>query len=233
MTETEQRTEDLVVTWNTSYGCSWSPDPAAATALHSHALRVDDSVWVIDPIDGPTLDELLIDLGGDVTDVVVLLDRHMRDSIAVAARHDARLHVVAGSLRQAVPEHALRFDDELDGSPFTVVPVREMAKVWNERALWWAEHDLLVIAESVGSARGFVGSADGALAVHPMLRLTPPRASFAQAAPKVVLCGHGAPVEDDATDELRHALEVSRRGTPKLAVDMIGAAVNALRARHR
>jgi hypothetical protein len=192
---------------------------------------VDDAVWVIDPIDGPNLDDVLADLGGVVTDVVVLLDRHMRDSVEVAQRHDARLHVVAGSLRQEVPEDALRFDDELDGSPFTVVPVRRIARVWNERALWWPEHELLVIAEAVGSASGFVGSADGPLAVHPMLRLTPPRASFAQATPKVVLCGHGAPVTDHAGEALQTALADSRRGTPKLVGDMAGAVVKAVSGR--
>ncbi|MCW2924370.1 MAG: hypothetical protein JWM98_1774 [Thermoleophilia bacterium] len=219
------------VTWSEPYGRSWTPSGEGSMERHAHALRVGDDVWVIDPIDAPNLDELLAELGGTVRHVVVLLDRHLRDAAAVAERHGAALHVVAGNIRQELPAGAQRFDTELAGSPFAVVPVRDQGKVWCERALWWPEHDLLVVAESLGSAGGFTAGTDAALAVHPVLRLTPPRAAFARATPRTILLGHGRPVTDEATAAVTTALAESRRGAPKFVAETASAAISGVLGR--
>jgi hypothetical protein len=221
----------IVVDWTTAYGCSWTPAGDGAMELHSHALRDADSVWLIDPIDGEGLDDALATLGGSVEHVVVLLDRHQRDAAAIAARHDATLHVVAGPIRQPVPAHAQRFDDAIPDSPFTVMPVRDSGKLWQERALWWPEHKLLVVAESLGSSAAFRAGTDTQVAVHPMLRLTPPRAAFAAATPRTILFGHGPAVTDDATGALHTALAESRTSTPGFLLSSTRAALGSITRR--
>lgn len=222
---------EIGVDWTTPYGFSWTPADDDAMELHSHALRVGDEVWLIDPIDGDGLDVALRDLGGRVAHVVVLLDRHQRDSAALAERYGARLHVVGGPIRQRVPGRAERFDDALPDSPFTVVPVLSSGKLWQERALWWPEHQLLVIAEALGSSAAFRAGSDAPVAVHPVLRLTPPRAAFAKATPRTILFGHGGAVTEDATAALRTALDESRSATPKFLVESARSALAAVTRR--
>ena len=217
------------VDWSTPYGRSWVGESDTSGELHGHALRVGDDVWVIDPIDGPNLDEVLADLGGTVRHVVVALDRHQRDAHAFAERHGATLHVVAGDIRQQIPEHCERFDDHLEGSPFTVVPVIDKGKVWSERALWWDEHDLLVIPEALGSSAQFRTGTDNPVAVHPALRMTPPRAAFARATPSTILFGHGPAVTDGATEALQVALDESRSKAPQAAMGMAKAVIAKVR----
>ncbi|MCW2920617.1 MAG: hypothetical protein JWL76_491 [Thermoleophilia bacterium] len=222
---------EIGVDWTTPYGFSWTPADDNAMELHSHALRDGDEVWLIDPIDGDVLDVALSDLGGRVAHVVVLLDRHQRDSAALAERYGARLHVVAGPIRQDVPTRSERFDTAIDGSPFTVVPVRSNGKLWQERALWWPEHELLVVAEALGSSDAFRAGSDAAVAVHPVLRLVPPRSAFVNAVPKTILFGHGPAVTEDATTALRTALAESRTATPKFLVESARSAIAAVTRR--
>ena len=56
----------------------------------SHALSHDGGVWLVDPVDGDGLEELLAPLG-EVRGVLQLLDRHARDGAALARRHGVPL----------------------------------------------------------------------------------------------------------------------------------------------
>ena len=219
----------IVVDWSEPHGISWTPALANPMELHAHALRSGDDVWLIDPFDGANLDAELAKLGGTVRQVVVLLDRHQRDAVRIAERHGATLHVVAGNIRQSIPDECERFDDVLDGSPFTVVPVLDKGKLWVERALWWPEHEMLVVAEAVGSSDGFRMGTDTAIAVHPLLRLTPPRAPFAGARPKTILFGHGPAVTVDAAQALATALAESRTNAPNFVVGAARSVFDGLR----
>ncbi len=210
---------EIHVDWKTEHGCSWTPADDQGMELHAHALRDGDDVWLIDPFDGEGLDDALTELGGTVRHVVVLLDRHLRDAPALADRYGATLHVVSGPIRQELPDDCERFDEELPGSPFTIVPVRSTGKLWQERALWWPEHDLLVVAESLGSSAAFRAGSANAIATHPVLRLLPPRAAFAKAAPKTILFGHGPAITTAASDQLQTALDESVTRTPQFLLE--------------
>lgn len=227
--ESDRRT--LQVTWRSDFGVSWTPEGDTGMELHSHALRDGDDLWIIDPLDGDGLDEILAELGGTRRHVLVLLDRHLRDAEAVARRHGATLHVVGGDTRQDLPAGCHRIDGELPDSPFEVVSVRHTGKLWNECALWWPGRELLVVPESVGSSDAFRLGTDCALAVHPVVRLTPPRAALAGFAPRIVLVGHGRPVTSDAAAHLRTALDESRRQTPGFVTAAARRAVAAITSR--
>ena len=124
----------------------------------SHALAHEGRVWLIDPFDDPDALTVAASLG-EPAGVLQLLDRHNRDSKAIAARLDVPL---------------VRLPTRAPDTPFEVIPVIDRMG-WKEIALWWEEERALVVAEAVGTAPAFaLGRRVG---VHPLLRLLPPRPS--------------------------------------------------------
>jgi len=163
----------------------------------SHALVTPEGTWVIDPVDRRRVDELQ-----DVTGVIQLLDRHNRDSASIAERLCVPLHVV--------PREPL--------GPFEFLPVR-LSRRWREVALWWGERRVLVCADAFGTA-AYYRAGDERLAVHPLLRLRPPRLGVE---PEAILCGHGPGIFSDAEAALRAAISTSRRRIPLQVVSAVRA----------
>jgi hypothetical protein len=202
-------------------GVGWIAYPGEDMQRASHALAVDGDVWVVDPVDAPGVDDLLDELG-EVTGVVLCLDRHKRDAAAVANRHDVPVSIpewmdgVASKLAAPVE----RFGGELGDTGYRVRRVRDASlPPWQEAALHRPGETLLV-PEAVGTASFF--RADGErLGVHPMLRPIPPRGALADCSPERVLVGHGAGVFDDAADALRDALSGARRRLPAAYAKMV------------
>jgi hypothetical protein len=161
----------------------------------SHALAADGRVWLIDPLDGDDV-EVRVRAAGDPAGVIQLLDRHDRDCAALAARFGVPHHVVP---RERV-------------GPFEFLDIRS-GWTWKEVALWWRERRILVAADALGTAR-YYRAGDERLAVHPFLRLRPPRAALGRLEPAAVLCGHGEAVAVDAAGALREALRTARRRIP-------------------
>ncbi|MDX6407670.1 MAG: hypothetical protein QOE13_741 [Gaiellaceae bacterium] len=170
----------------------------------SHALVVDGRVWLIDPVEGDGVEER-VRAAGTPAGVLQLLDRHNRDCATLAARLGVRHHVV--------PQGSL--------GPFAFITVKN-SKRWKEVALWWPERRVLVCADALGTA-AYYCAGDERLAVHPLLRLLPPRRQLAGIQPEVILCGHGEGVLDDADAALREALSTSRRRLPAQAASALRA----------
>ena len=130
--------------------------------------------------------------------MIQLLDRHDRDSAALASRLGVPLHVVPESL---------------PGTPFSVIPVSSW-RFWREVALWWPERRVLVCADALGTIPYFRAGAEP-IGVHPFLRLFPPR-SLRGLAPLHVLVGHGAGRHgESAAAEVDDALTQARRRIPR------------------
>ncbi|MEQ9094457.1 MAG: hypothetical protein RLN63_10160, partial [Miltoncostaeaceae bacterium] len=179
------------------WGLAWTAATPAVMRRASCALAHRGQVWLIDPVDGPGLADALAPLG-EVAGVVRLLDRHPRDCAALAERHGVPLHEnpVGG-----VP-----------GAPFQSIPLVQ-GRLWREVALWWGEHRLMVVPESVGTAPYFL-SPGLPLGIHPFMRLSPPRALLAHR-PQTLVVGHGEPVEDGSVaDDLHRAVTRARRDIP-------------------
>jgi hypothetical protein len=170
----------------------------------SHALVEDGRVWLIDPLDRDGLPER-VRAAGIPAGVVQLLDRHQRDCAALAAR-------------LGVPHHRVPRDAV---GPFRFVPI-ESRRFWDEVALWWPERRVLLCGDALGTADYFLAGGDR-LAVHPALRLWPPRRQLGALEPAAILCGHGEGVFGGAGVALREALSTSRRRIP-------GQAAHAVRA---
>lgn len=178
-------------------GFSWIPDERLRRT--SHALVADGRVWFVDPVDWPEAIERAHALG-QPAGVIQLLDRHPRDCAALAARLGVP-HIVT--------------PDSLPGTPLEVLAVMRR-KRWQERALWWRETRTLVTADALGTVPFFTGG-KGAVGVHPLLRLKPPRRLAAYDAERL-LVGHGRAVSTDAAAAVREALRTSRRGLPRVLV---------------
>ena len=174
------------------HGFGWL-DPDDKLERCSHALVVEGRVWLVDAVEAG-VEERVRSLG-EAAGVIQLLDRHARDCAVWARRLGVPLHVV--------PE---------DGVPFQVVPV-VLRRWWREVALWRPDARVLVCADALGTA-AYYRAGEERLAVHPMLRLRPPRI-LAGLEPEHVLCGHGAGVHDGASGALHEALTTARRRLPQ------------------
>jgi hypothetical protein len=183
----------------TPIGITWVIDEPMARACH--AIAADGSVWIIDPVDDP---EVLAEVAGlgEPAAVVQLLDRHNRDSAAIADRLGVDL---------------IRLPETLDGSPFEVIDVID-SPIWKEKALWWQEEQVLVVAEAVGTNRFYRPGSAGA-GIHLGLRLAPPRKALGSYLPQHLLMGHGGPIHGhQATLALQEAMDRSRRDFPAALV---------------
>ena len=177
-------------------GFGWIVDEAMTRT--SHALAVEGRMWLVDPLDWPEAIERARRLG-EPAGVLQLLDRHARDCAALASRLGVT-HLVA--------------PDDLPGSPFELIPIVRR-RWWRESALWWPVRKTLVTADALATNR-FYTAGKAPLAVHVLLRLTPPR-QLCSLDPERILVGHGEGlIGPGAADALREALRTSRRGLPGL-----------------
>ncbi|MCP9485481.1 MAG: hypothetical protein MSC30_06450 [Gaiellaceae bacterium MAG52_C11] len=176
-------------------GFGWIADDRLHRA--AHALAVDGRVWLIDPFEDDGVEERIRDLG-EPAGVIQLLDRHGRDSAALATRLGAPVHVVP---------------DSLPGTPFEVLPVASWRR-WQEVALWWPERRILVCADVLGTIPFFRAGAEP-IGVHPFLRPFPPR-RLRGLAPLHVLVGHGPGRHGEGFGaEVDDALAHARRRIPR------------------
>jgi hypothetical protein len=116
-----------------------------------------------------------------------------------------------------------RFDRRLADSGFESIRIRDSnLPPWQEVGLF--DGETLVVPESLGSSSYFRGDRER-LGVHPMLRLTPPRAALSGLDPERVLVGHGVGVLEDAGAAVEDALDGSRRKAPGLYAKTLRSAL--------
>ena len=158
-------------------GFGWIVEERVART--SHALAVDGRVWLVDAVLWPDALERARALG-EPAGVVQLLDRHNRDCAEIAAE-------------LGVPH--LRVPDRVD-APLEIVSVVNVP-LWHERALWWPDRRVLVVADVLGTV-GYFTLGGSVLGVHPVLRPFPPKRRLGRLDPDVVLVGHGEGVRNAA-----------------------------------
>jgi hypothetical protein len=179
----------------------------------SHALVVDGRVWLIDPLEGEGVDERLR-AAGEPAGVIQLLDRHNRDCRAFAERF-------------GVPHHVVPFEP-VAGAPFEFRGVRK-SRGWKEVALWWPQERVLACGDAVGTVPELRVGGER-LALHPVLRLSPPRRALGDLEPRHILGGHGEGVHgDEAAPALREALATARRRLPQAWLQGLVATIRKLR----
>ena len=213
-------------------GVGWIAYPQEMMERASHAFAVEneeadeDDVWVVDPVDAPGVDDLLEELG-NVAGVAIGLDRHVRDSAAVAERHDAPVYVaewMTGVADDLGPDVEVeRFGARLADTGFEALRIRDSSlPPWQEVGFF--DGETLIVPESLGTGSYFRGDRER-LGVHPMLRLTPPTVALSGLDPERVLVGHGVGVHERAAVALEDALSGSRGKAPGLYAKTLQSAL--------
>jgi hypothetical protein len=167
----------------------------------SHALLAAARVWLIDPVAGEDVEQRIRAVG-EPGGVIQLLDRHNRDCAAFAQQ--------LGVERYFVPRKPIA------RAPFEFLTIRD-GRLWKEAALWWPDRRVLVCADALGTSR-YYRTRDERIAVHPLLRVVPPRRQLGAVSPDRILCGHGEGIENGADAALREALRTARRRIPAQVV---------------
>jgi len=216
------------VTLEWTEGISWMAHPDEAGERGSHAIRTDEGVWLLDPLDAPNV-EGLIDSLGEVAGVAVLSAYHARDAGPLARRYDVPVSIPAWMDRVAervdapVDRYTLAPGDPDTG--FETLPCRPFPG-WQEVFLYHEPTGTLVTPDSLGTSDiHLVG--DERLGLSALRRLQPPR-QLAGLAPDRVLPGHGAPLAEDAEAALAAALEHPRSTFPSALAENGAAGLRAL-----
>jgi len=198
-------------------GVSWIAHPGEGGQRASHAIRGDDGVWVLDPLDAPNVDDIIAQVG-DVVGVAVLTSWHARDAGTVADRHDVAVHV---------PEWMRRVEARVDAplKQYSLAPgesgFRTLAcrpfPLWDEVFLYDDRSDTLVIPDSMATVDySLVG--DERLGLQWFRRPQPPK-QLHGLEPARILVGHGQGVTTDAPAALARALDGARRQFPNAVVE--------------
>ena len=196
-------------------GVGWLAYPEETMQRASHAVESDGKLWVVDPVDVDGVDDLLA-AHGEVGGVVILLDRHGRDSAAVANRHDVPVYVPdwMSGVEEDVDAPVVRFQDGV--GEFAVDTLVDNP-FWQEAALF--DGETLLVPEALGTASYFRAPGER-LGVHPMLRAVPPRSLREYDADRL-LVGHGEGLFDDVRPAIRDAIGSSRRKMVPLYLDTL------------
>jgi hypothetical protein len=186
-------------------GLTWVVEEPMERAFH--ALVDDGRVWLVDPIDDPSLPDVedVANLG-EPAGVLQLLDRHNRDCAGIAAR-------------LGVPH--LKVPDAVPGSPFEAIAAVRVPR-WQETALWWPERRALVVAEALAANPMHTGG-EQTVGIHLFLRPWPP-SSLRDYRPQHLLLGHGHGVHGpEAAAALETAYARARRDLPRVLWGLPGA----------
>ena len=186
-------------------GVGWIAYPDETMRRAAHAVESEGELWIIDPVDAPGLDDLLGEYA-DPAGVVVLLDRHKRDSAKVANRHDVPVYVPGwmNGVARDIEAPTRRFDDGLAG--FDVVRLVDNP-LWQEAVLF--DGETLVVPEALGTV-GYFCAPEETLGVHPMLRAFPPK-QLRGYGPDRLLVGHGEGVFENVGPAVRNAVGRARK----------------------
>lgn len=198
--------------WNDGVG--WIAHPNETGERASHALKGDNGVWLIDPVDAPGVDELVAEFGS-VAGVAVLSSHHARDAGTIANRHGVKVHIPRwmDRVEAHVEASVEREGDLLSNSGFDITRVNPLSIY--RGAIAYRERDgTLIIPDLLSSGSGYPVE-DERMGVLLALRLTPPKDVFRGMEPQRILFGHGEGIFENTSEALTTALSGSRKQYPK------------------
>jgi len=194
-------------------GVGWLAYPDETMERASHAVESDGQLWIFDPVDADGVDDLIGEFD-EVGGVVVLLDRHERDSAAVARRYDVPVYVPdwMSGVESDIDAPVVRFSEGV--GEFALERIVDNP-FWQEAALF--DGETLVVPEALGTVSYFRAPGER-LGVHPMLRAVPPTALADYDADRL-LVGHGEGLFEDVRPAIEDAVGGSRRRMVPLYLD--------------
>ena len=201
----ELRKPEFVDEWENGFG--WIARPEENMLRASHAF-VDDGVYLVDPVDAENLDDKIEEFG-EVEGIVVLFERHERDSEKLAERYDCPVYVPEWFERELDAE-VEKISGKVPGTDWEIHTVVE-SRMANEAALYNKDSRTLIVADSLGAAKHLRGRGEK-LGMSPLYRFNPPR-KLLDFEPEKIFCGHGKGITENATETMKETITKCRRKT--------------------
>jgi len=201
----------IVDRWDEGVGWIAHPDETGKRA--SYLIAGSDGVWLFDPLDIPSLDELVADYG-ELAGVAICSNYHARDADAIARRHDVPIYVprwlrrLEGRFSSTVEWCSSTFGS----SGFELFRYSPLPG-YDEAIAYRKCNGTLYVPDALGTAPFYTVGSER-LACYGVIRLVPPRSFFEQFDPDRVLVGHGEGAFTDVGAALEDALAGARRRLP-------------------
>lgn len=199
----ELRNAEFVDEWEKGFG--WIGKPEEKMKRTSHAF-VDDGLYLVDPLDAQNLDQK-IDEFGEVKGIVLLFERHERDSEKLAERYDCPVYVPEWFERELDAE-VKKISEKLPGTDWEIHTVVE-SRMANEAALYNEDTKTLIVADALGTTKHLRGRGEK-LGMNPLYRLNPPK-KLLEFEPERIFCGHGEGITGNVTDTMEETVRKGRR----------------------
>lgn len=208
-------------------GIGWIAHPNEDTLRTSHAVRGDDGVWILDPLDAPGVAELVAELG-DVVGVAVLSNYHSRDASAFANRFDVPVYLPEWMSRveSRIDARVERYAEELGDSGFEVEGCRPLPG-WREGIAYRESDGTLYVPDVMGTAPVFTVG-DERIGIHTFVRPRGGVEPLTNVEPSRILVGHGTGIFEDSTAALSDAHSGVRRSFPKALSENAGDQIRSL-----
>jgi hypothetical protein len=214
-------------------GFAWMHQPGEFMERSSAAFAHDGRVWLVDPLRAPSIEPEFEALGR-VAGVVLTLAWHDRDAAWYAMRYGVPVYLSHRLNHRLLPadvrERTQVVGDRVPESPLELVDAggHGVLAAWREVAVWWPEHRTLCTGDALGNSSYFVRPGE-ALAVHPILRLSPPY-QLAGLQPERIYCGHGRGVVDASPPPPEPAGTVGTNRPPARAAAALQHALRTARS---
>ena len=206
-------------------GVGWLAHPHEGGKRASHAVRTDDGIWLLDPLWGPGVEDLVGSLEDGVVGVAVCSCWHARDADRFARAYDVPVYAPSwmSRLESRVDAPLERYRGNLEG---IAVDRCEPFPGWSEAICYFEFHDTLYVPDTLGTVEAFTVG-DERIGLELARRLDPPR-RLRTYEPDRVLVGHGEGVLEDATRALEYALAGGRRRLPRAVLENGPATVRSV-----
>lgn len=203
----EQRVEaEFIDEWEKGFG--WIAKPEEDMVRTSHAFR-DDGVYLVDPLDAENLDEKL-DEYGEVKGIIVLFDRHLRDSEELAEKYSCPVYIPEW-LEKSINAEVIEVEDRIPGTDWRLIDSVDTF-TGREAGLYHEKSGTLIVADSLGTVEMFCGRGEK-LGLNPLYRLNPPK-NLLNFDVERIFCGHGKGIQENTESTLKNTLSKARRKTP-------------------
>ena len=203
----EQKVEaEFIDQWENGFG--WIARPEEDMVRTSHAFE-DDGVYLVDPLDAVNLDDKLSEYG-EVKGIVVLFDRHLRDSEELAEKYDCPVYVPEW-LEKSIDAEVIEVEDRIPDTDWRLIEALDTL-TGREAGLYHEDSGTLIVADALGTVEMFCGRGEK-LGINPLYRLHPPK-NLLNYDVERIFCGHGKGIQENTESTLKNTMSKARRKTP-------------------
>lgn len=194
---------EFIDEWEKGFG--WVARPNEKMRRTSHAFLEDGGVYLVDPLDAEGLDQKISEYG-EVKGIILLFDRHERDTEELAERYGCTVYVPEW-FERSLDADVETISDTIPGTGWEVHQVVD-SRTGKETALFDKESRTLILADALGTAKQFRGRGEK-LGMNPIYRLNPP-GKLLDFEPERIFFGHGEGIQENASEMMEKTITEGR-----------------------